>query len=257
MHRRYFKESENSTIELVYTPYFKLECSDFPNARGIDTEDYSFWDRVERNCKSLVNEDTNILTEYIPEELEGKVTSVKLSYKDDSTLHVTCKITVTADQVKDDLIDWVNGQMSDGWGEGFEQQELGVTEVFACYDQNDNSRYAYVEFFDNERTARDYCEDQNGGYEEDAPEYVYDPVEIYATCSFWKEGVKNPYQILIDGYDEDGYNDKGYNRKGLDKEGEKSLGDKGLYLNKNGRISIADPYSGIHESRMRRSARYF
>lgn len=298
MHRRYFMESENSTIELVYTPYFKLECPDYPNEKGIDTEDYSFWNRVERNCKSLVNEDANILTEYIPEELKGKVTNVKLSYKEDDTLHVTCEITVPAGQIKDDLIDWVNRQMSDGWGEGFEQQELGETEVFACYDQNDNSRYAYVEFFDDEKTARNYCEDQNRDYEEDedASEYVYDPVEVYATCSFWKKGVKNPYQILIDGYDENGYDEEGYNksgynskgydregfndkgldcggydrkgydakgfdRKGFDKdgfnrEGKKSLGDKGLYLNKNGKISIADPYSGIHERRIRRRARY-
>lgn len=290
--RKYLRESdENHTIELLYRPFFKLHCSDFPNEDYIDSENYSFWNSVNRVCERLVEQD-NDLTEFLPEELEGKVTSVKLSLDDNQVLHVSCSTTSVDDSVKTALIDWLNGQMSDGWGESFEQEELGSTEMYACYDENDDTPRPYVEFYDSERAARDFCKEQNDfeydddeEEEEETPYYVYDSVEVYATCSFWKRGLEIPSKVYVDGYDDKGYDARGYDkegfnsqgkdedgfdrnglnssgfdregfdkdgfdksgrdRDGFDKSGKKASGVKGVNTDRSGKAFIADPYSGL------------
>lgn len=289
------KESvDEYTIEMIYDAHFNLHCSEFPNEKYIEIEDYRFWNSVEKNCRGLVRRN-NDLTEYLPEKLEGKVTSVKLNLDEYNQLHVVCTLVGDVKDIKDELIDWVNGQMSDGWGESFEQEELGTIELFACYDVNET--IPDVDIYETERDAREYCNDMNeqsyeDEEEEDIPEYVYDPIGVYATCSFWKEGVKMPYKILIDGYDEDGYNLEGYNKKGFntygrdkdgfdkdgfdkegfdrsgfdkkgfnregrdrdgfDRSGVKASGVKGINMNRGGKAFIADPYSGMKESRARK-----
>lgn len=229
--KKYFRESEKKhTIELVYNSNYHLYCPDFANDRVYDVDDPDFWNKVDRNIKELVDED-NDLTEYLPKDLKDKVTSVKLSYEDDNRLYVICEVSGDVDSVKDQLIDYVNGQMSDGWGEGFEQQDLASTTVYACYDQNDTSSHPYIEFYSNVRDARDYCESQNEDYdyddeedEENRTDYTYEEVEVYVTCSFWERGAKIPSEVLIDGYNEEGfdkagYDKNGYNRYGYDKDG--------------------------------------
>lgn len=218
--RKYLREAEEGhTIELLYTPFFKLNCPDFPNENYIESANYDFWSSVDKICKRLVDL-ANDLTVFLPEELKGKVTSVKLAMEDDSNLlQVLCKVKGPVEQIKDELIEWVNGQMSDGWGENFEQEELGSTEMFACYDENDDTPRPYVEFYDSERDARNFCREQNDYEvdeeegEEEIPYYRYDSVKVYATCSFWKKGSKIPYKVYVDGYDEAEYDVGGYDKE--------------------------------------------
>lgn len=188
-YRNIRESAESHTIELIYDAHFNLYCPDFPNEKWIQTEDYRFWDSVEKNCRGLVRS-ANDLTEYLPENLKEKVTSVKLNLDENNSLHVVCALTVPEEDVKDELIDWANEQMSDGWGENFEQEELGTTEMFVCYDENDAA--PDVDFCETERNAKNYCEDMNEQYYENekSPNFIYYPVEVYATCSFWKNGVK-------------------------------------------------------------------
>lgn len=294
------ESAEEHELDLIYNAYYSLHCTEFPDEDYIETMDTVFWNSVEKNCRGLVrrSNDSNNLTEYLPRNLEEKVANIKLNLDEDNLLHAVCTLTVPVEDIKDELIDWMNGQMSDGWGESFEQEELGNTELFACYDVNDMD--SDIDFCETERDARNYCEDMNEQcYEDDeeSPNFVYDPVEVYATCSFWKKGRKMPITILIDGYDEKGYDSNGYNkegfnslgrdkdgfdksgldssgydrsgfnkdgfdrsgkdRDGFDKSGVKASGVKGINMNKSGKAFIADPYSGMRENRLRKRVKRF
>lgn len=288
------KESaENHTIELVYSPNISLTCPDYPNEKWIETEDYGFWNSVDREIRRTVAAD-NDLTEFIPDELKGRVYSVKLEADENNNLHVNCITSTVDDGTKAALINWVDGQMSDGWGENFEQEELGTTQVYACYNEDDPDEG--VEFYSDSRTAQQFCDEQNEWEDEDdedyeAPNYVYEPVDVYATCSYWKQGKSGPTDIYIDGFnadnldkdgfnkegfnlrgfnregfnkegfnrdgfDKDGFNKEGFNaegkdRDGFDRSGAKSSGVKGVNVDRGGKAFVADPYSGLHESKQK------
>ena len=110
--------------------------------------------------------------------------------------------------VEDALKDYIEGQLSDGWGEGFEQQEIEMGTAYCVYNEDD----AYdCEWFANESEAMSDCNSKNDyseSYEDDEDDedevetasYDWCPVNVRATCSFWSRGSLLA-KVLINGED--------------------------------------------------------
>lgn len=191
-------------VKLCYNPYFNYNVDNGYDNQFDDSciiDDYSFWNEVNQQL-AAIDED---LTEYLPDDLADAVTSVRLRWNDeDDRLEAICNINGSFEAVKDALVDWVNGQMSDGWGEGFEQQELASTEVYYVFNEANESD---VEFFGSERAARRDADDKNAeieAYGEDEEDfesedhYEFDSTTVTIYCSFWKHNVNIPAKIITD-----------------------------------------------------------
>lgn len=66
------------------------------------------------------------LAEYLSDNLQNKIQSILLEIDGDSLSPATLKVIITTtDEYSDndyaDLLSYIEGQLSDGWGEGFEQ----------------------------------------------------------------------------------------------------------------------------------------
>lgn len=189
-----------------------------------------------RECARMVAADNKEfgprgLAEYIGEDdvLFGKVANIQLSFdSDEELLIVTCTVTVEpTDSFVKDLKDYITGQLSDGWGEGFEQQPVANGTVYAVINESDEYD---VEFFGSEQQAYRTCDRRNReaeSYEEsdeDAQSYYVEQIDVEVTYSFWSRKFNNLTTTIVDGIDEkgfgrDGYNREGYDRSGFDREG--------------------------------------
>ena len=93
-----------------YTSNFLLEAevNDFDKAQAYLTDDD--------------------MTQYVPEELKGVITKAEWTLDDESSGHVSIQTTRDlTDAEKKSLQSWIDGQNSDGLGEGFEQQQFAET----------------------------------------------------------------------------------------------------------------------------------
>lgn len=261
--KKRFSESENkqATVTFVALPKFRYDQSDVSDKAF----DYSFDDTIlynsyggfdpSKDVSRMVKADFDEfgekgLAQYIGDyegELKDCVESIigRFDSKKDQ-LYLTCKLTPglnpystiiytnsEKESVIDALADYLEGQLSDGWGEGFEQQEVTSATVYAVYNENDDTD---CEFFADERRAVHDYENKNADneYEDEDDEDYFDSsdqasydwcsVDVHVYCSFWERGRETIVKTYIngfdaDGYDEDGYDTKGYDRHGRDKDG--------------------------------------
>jgi len=240
----------------------------------------------DRTCRKMIQDEMNSLgpeglISYLDEsdEIREKVSSVQLDFDlDESVLNVICKLKVPAtSEVVKELEAWVRGQLSDGWGEGFEQQPLDSGTVYAVVNVNDEYD---VDFFADYNKAERECEDKNNyepEYEDEDPaEYEVDEVNVEVYYSFHdrhkdciidtivnginregydREGYKDGYDKYgrdREGYDREGFNRNGKDRQGFDKDGNR-MTKLGYLLNK-ADLEGMDPseYDDLFESRRRR-----
>lgn len=202
------------------------------NARFNDNlvyEDYSF--NPGKKCQKIVELDNK---DFGPkglaifeegDELYGKVSGIHLDYdtKED-VLIVTCNLNVPAtEDVVESLRNYVEGQMSDGWGEGFEQTPLAETTIYGVFNENDEYD---TEFFSSINDAEENCEekqnyepdDEDEDYENEDSYYV-DTVNVEAYYSFWDPNRDRIVDTIINGIDKNGFDREGYNSKGFDRYG--------------------------------------
>lgn len=228
------KESEaiNNTITFVYD--YELKYSQW----DVSEDSFrSFDDNVLFNYVDSVDPDEEIermvaadfeelgpegLAQYISDkenDLRNSVESIVANFNaEKQQLFVTCTLKPGVDPedlitydgsaeytVEDALKDYIDGQLSDGWGEGFEQQEIEMGTAYCVYNEDDDYD---CEWFADEREAMDDCNSKNDyseNYESDEDEeesasYDWCPVNVKATCSFWSRGSLLA-KVLINGED--------------------------------------------------------
>lgn len=120
------EKEDNGEPKLEYETNFHLEApvNDFEAAQAYLSDDD--------------------MTQYIPDELKDVVKDVKWELDDEESGHISFKTTreLTAEESKK-MSDWIDGQNSDGLGEGFEQQDFAIS----YYDPySGDGPYTYDEY---------------------------------------------------------------------------------------------------------------
>lgn len=122
-------------IKLSYTsPVFgSVDCYDIPNKHDQEVEfgpetALKLYEKSSR-VREVFDEYTEDLVQHIPEELEGLVVKAVFGKLDaeDYDLKLVTEIYVRKEPTVEQhtqIIEWISGQMSDGWGEGVEQREV-------------------------------------------------------------------------------------------------------------------------------------
>lgn len=245
MKKRYFRESESeNSILYILEPIFHYDQTDVSDRcfQAFDDGILYNWSsdfgrRVDRALESAINDDAESqdLAEYVDEDLKGKVTNIKLFWdRKNDVLRVTVKLApgVNVKEIEPSVKNYIMGQMSDGWGEGFEQQEIASTDCWAVYDQNNEYD---CEFFATERDAANDCrskqKEAETGWEDTDDDEDHDWVDsnnadfdwcrvtVSLYCSFWGRNSHNPIGTYINGYDINGYDVNGYSKDGFDRWG--------------------------------------
>ena len=161
------KETENKPKEAItnkpkdpvmqYESEFKLESpvNDFDAAQAYLSDDD--------------------MTQYLPDELKEPISSVEWQLDDDETGRVVVKTNreLTEDEAQS-LKDWIDGQNSDGLGEGFEQQEFATS-------------YWNPETGEGPFTYREFEREQERMYDELEPYEYADYLDDYAVDAAVKD----------------------------------------------------------------------
>ena len=238
---------ENETVIVMdYEPYWNYYSPDLSDRQmeGGDCnelQDIDSWDvNYQNKMIEMIDEDENAqdLADYVDENLEGKITKIDLTWKKDLNFGLGGLRTIThvapgvdPESIISDLKDYLGGQMSDGWGEGFEQQEIAE---WSCYVVGSEDDDWFLEDFGGDwRGADDRAEELNNEeseYDDDEDNednggegpYYSTEARVLAYCSFWRaKHDDNPVnvQIFDNGWDSEGYDFTGRDREGFDRNG--------------------------------------
>ena len=249
--KRTFKESEvkEHIVTFCFEPRMVISCNNFGEEDWID--DGFVWEDIGQRTiddaiNSLLKQDEAEgcdLAKYVDDNLKGLVKTIKMEWQShrDELLLVHCTLTTEpTEQIIEDLKEYLEGQMANGWGEGFEQQELASSSYIVVANENDTNGYDEMFFFDKsqwryaEAKAEEMNEAANGDEDEDEDDTYADSSdkEYWSTydssCSvyytFWNRYGSQIRAVLIDGrdaegFDIDGRDREGYDRFGRDKDG--------------------------------------
>lgn len=265
---RSLKEAEDSKTIIYYIPprlrYEQNNISDRVFDQTFDdnvlyNSYYSPVQHLDKEIKDAVADDmkemgptglAKYLSKEYDKELYGKVKSIKLEYDISKKnrpegLYVTCELAsgINPYQVDEKLKDYIEGQMSDGWGEGFEQHGFSCGTIYAVYDVNNEFD---IEYFANERDAdysyrskdKDEQDYQSDDEDYEPREFDWSSVDVEVYCSFWERGHCIEATYIdgrdTDGFDLDGYGKDGFDRFNRDREGYDRSGFNTLGFNREG-----------------------
>ena len=246
MRRRINSAYEDETVIVMdFEPYWNYYSPDLTDRQmeGGDCnelQDIDAWDvNYQSKMKDMIDYDDNAqdLADYVDEDLEGKITKIDLTWNSDlnfglGALRVITHVAPGVDpkSIIPALEDYLTGQMSDGWGEGFEQQEIAEWSCYVVYSEDDD--WFLEDFGGDWRGADDRAEELNKEYHEDYDDedeeynedgpYYSTEARVFANCSFWTaRGNNNPISVRVfkSGYDDEGFDFTGRDREGFDRKG--------------------------------------
>lgn len=237
--RRIIKsDADNETLIVMYfESNFNFYSSDITEDQSDqlsqDISDLSY----DYKMREMIDNDPDSqdLAEYLDKDLKGKITQIDLSWDSHyDRLKTVSHVApgVDPNPLIDPLEDYLLGQMSDGWGEGFEQQEiLSFEDYVVCNEEDDYFLEEYGtdwrsadrradELNEEERSYHD-DEDDEGEYDGDGGPYYSTCAHVSLYCSFWTTRTDHAQEIkvYVNGRDENGFDMTGYDAEGYDKYG--------------------------------------
>lgn len=207
-------EGAGDRIILTYTAYTRWHNDVLPDGDFLSAFDDGLLWRNSRNATNWANACDAIgsapgddeLADYIDEKYHPNaakaVKKISMEFdKQNEQLLVAVKLNTKAtDAIIKDVVDYVNGQMSDGWGEGFEQTPIFEAQIYAVY--NDYDIELYINERDAERALTKLQYEQENEYDDEddddhSSDYVMDEVNVKLFYSFYKHGVKLPAKVEV------------------------------------------------------------
>lgn len=232
---RSLRESQNteSTITYLVVPKWDWQQSEIIEAAFESAFDdyvlfnnnYDLGNQIDRTMTSMIDDDPDSqnLVQDVDASLEDKVTKIDLHWdgrRDHLVVTVHLAAGIVPEDVKNAIWEDFQGMLSDGWGEGFEQQEIAKESVYAVYNENDD--YDVEVYYDQDEAIRE-CEERNESDDEDedgeSDKYDWCECNLSLYCHFWSPHGTSLLKTYINGYDEDGWDMEGYDKEGYNDEG--------------------------------------